>query len=410
MAGILRSIFAAQSQTGYDPGPWGQGMIRWSPANNTPAAPMTVNSALTLSPVFACIRLLSEAIATMPLDTFVRSGGTRAPYRPKPDYLTFELPEVSRIDYLSQVMLSLLTNGNAFVATPRDDMGTPMDLVVIDPCLVDIVRTDRGVIQYFVNEGEYNVFDVMHIKGMTMPGALRGLSPLGYAMATIELGLAAQNFGASFFRNGALPSGVIEAPGEFPEASAKRAAGLWDARHRGAGNSGKVGVLTGGAKFNKITINPDEAQFLEVRQFQVPDVARFFGVPPHLIADASNSTSWGSGLAEQNLAFGQFSLRPWCDRIEVAHGRLLTTHGLPDVFIKLNMDALLRADTQERYDAYALAIQNGWLTVNEVRRLEDLPAIAGGDEPFMGRTFTTADVATALKEPGPVKAATGGGL
>jgi HK97 family phage portal protein len=113
----------------------------------------------------------------------------------------------------------------------------------------------------------------------------------------------------------------------------------------------------------------------------VSEVARFYGVPPHLIADASNSTSWGSGLQEQNQAFGQLSLRPWIERIEDAHTRLLTTHGLGAVFIKLNVDALLRSSTAERYAAYATGIENGFLTVNEVRRLEDMPPVAWGDEP-----------------------------
>jgi HK97 family phage portal protein len=208
---------------------------------------------------------------------------------------------------------------------------------------------------------------------MTMPSALRGLSPLAYARHAIELGLEAQSFGAAFFANGATPAGLIEAPGDFPKERAERMAGLWDARHRGTRNAARVGVLTGGAKFTKVTIAPEEAQFLETRAFQVPDIARFYGVPPHLIADASNSTSWGSGLAEQNLAFGQFSLRPWVDRIEDAHGRLLSTHGSQDVFIKLNMDALLRAGTKERYDAFAVGINQGFMSINEVRVLEDLP-------------------------------------
>jgi HK97 family phage portal protein len=108
-------------------------------------------------------------------------------------------------------------------------------------------------------------------------------------------------------------------------------------------------------------------------------VARIFGVPPHLIADASNSTSWGSGLQEQNLAFGQFSLRPWIERIEDAHGRLLTTHGLPDVFVKLNLDALLRASLKDRYESYAIGIENQFLLRNEARKLEDSPPLPGGD-------------------------------
>lgn len=372
---ILRSIFGRGGITTYDPGPWGTGMVRLGHGTSPPA---TMDSAMQLSAVFACIRLLSEAIATMPLDTFAREGGTRRPFRPRPAYLDFQPPQGGRIDYLSEVMLSLLTAGNAFVATPRDDLGVPQTLVVIDPCQVKVDRDERGEVYFEVGGDRYSDYDVMHIKGMCLPGAVRGLSPLGYAMRTVEVGLAAQQFGSAFFNNGALPAGIIEAPGDYPREAAERVAGLWDARHRGPSNAGKVGVLTGGAKFTRVTIAPEEAQFLQTRQFQVPDIARFFGVPPHLIADASNSTSWGSGLAEQNLAFGQFSLRPWVDRIEEAHGRLLTTQGLPQVFVKLNMDALLRAGTKERYDAHAVGLSAGFLTLDEVRRVEDLPPLPAG--------------------------------
>lgn len=402
---ILRDIFGSGGGTAYDSGPWGSGMVRWG--NSSSAAP-TIETSMQLSAVFACMRLLSENVATMPLDTFVRSGGARAPYRPKPDYLTFQPPQGSRIDYLSQVMLSLLSDGNAFIATPRDSLGVPLDLIVIDPCAVKVERSPLGEIYFEVGGNRYDQFDIMHIKAMTMPGALRGLSPLGYARKSIQLGLSAQEFGAGFFDNSALPAGIIEAPGEFPKPSAERIASLWDARHRGAGNTGKVGVLTGGAKFTKVTIAPEEAQFIETRQFQVPDIARFFGVPPHLIADASNSTSWGSGLAEQNLAFGQMSLRPWVDRIEDAHGRLLTTHGLPNVFVKLNMDALLRAGTKERFDAYAVALSNGFMTINEVRRLEDMPPVPGGDVPLLGQTVTADDIAQLLTQTAPFPAPAGG--
>lgn len=372
MPSILRSVFGRSAAVN-DPGPWGSGMVRWG---NGSRPDISTESAMQLSAVFACIRLLSEAIATMPMDTFARDGGSRRPFRPRPEYLEFQPPQGSRIDYLSQVMLSLLTDGNAFIATPRDELGVPVTLVVIDPASVEVSQDDQGRIGYTVaGERGFTELDVMHIKAMTLPGRLRGLSPLAYARETTELGLAAQRFGSAFFNNGALPAGIIEAPGEFPKSSAERMAGLWDARHRGVANASRVGVLTGGAKFSRVTIAPEEAQFLQTRQFQVPDIARFFGVPPHLIADASNSTSWGSGLAEQNLAFGQFSLRPWVDRIEDGHGRLLTSHGLPQVFVKLNMDALLRAGTKERYDAHAVGLTAGFLTHDEVRRIEDLPPL-----------------------------------
>jgi HK97 family phage portal protein len=168
---------------------------------------------------------------------------------------------------------------------------------------------------------------------------------------------------------------------------------MWNGGHQGVGNAHKIGVLTNGAKMSKVSVQPNDAQFLETRQFQVPDIARIFGVPPHLIADASNSTSWGSGLAEQNVAFGQFSLRPWTERIEDGHTRLLTTHGMPDVFVKLNLDALLRASLKDRYDAYAVGIVNRFQTINECRRLEDLPPVPWGDEPFIPTKVTETGAA-----------------
>lgn len=378
---VLRQVFERRSEyppvsIPYSDGKWEAGMV-WHPYGY---GPVSTDQAMRLSAVFACLRLLSEAVASLPLDTFVRDRGTRRPFRPRPDYLSFVPPQGSRIDYLSQVMLSLLTNGNAYVLTPRDPLGVPVDLVVLDPSKMEVSRKD-GRLKYRCEDVNLRPdVDLMHIKGMCLPGDIVGMSPIGYARETIGLGLAAQRFGEAFFANGALPGAVIEAPNGMSKEAVDRFRDTWNASHQGVGNANKVGVLTG-ATINKISIAPDEAQFLETRQFQVPDVARIFGVPPHLIADASNSTSWGSGLAEQNLAFGQFSLRPWVDRIEDAHGRLLTSHGLPDVFIRLNMDALLRASLADRYASYATGIASEFLLVNEARALEDLPPLPGGDQP-----------------------------
>lgn len=376
---VLRGVFERRSFPPLDtPGKWQQGMA-WQPFAASSA--VSTDQAMRLSAVFACLRLLSEAVSTMPLDTFIRRSGTRRPYRPRPDYLSFQPPQGSRIEYLSMVMLSLLTDGNAYVATPRDDLGVPLDLVVLDPNRVSIER-QNGRLRYRVDDIELDpVFDLIHIKGMTLPGDIVGLSPIGYARETIGLGLAAQRYGKSFLDNSAVPPAVITAPGEFKQDAADRFKAMWDERHQGTGNAGRIGVLTNGAVLNKISVDPEDAQLLETRQFQVPDIARVFGVPPHLIADASNSTSWGSGLAEQNLAFGQFSLRPWLERIEDAHGRLLTTHGLPDVFVKLNMDALLRPSLKDRYAAYAIGVPLGIDTINEERALEDKPPVPWGDKP-----------------------------
>lgn len=379
---LLPDVPAGYGVPGY--GSWDPGMVwnSWVTAGST----VTTEQALRLSAVFGCWRILSEAISTLPIDTFRRSAGTRVPYRPRPDYLSFNPPQESKISYLSQVMLSFLGDGNAFVATPRDKLGVPVDLVPLQPDLVTVCR-EKGRVYYEVAgvDQEWTPLEIMHIPYMLPPGALRGLSPLQCAREVVDGGRKAQDYGRNFAANMAVPPAVLEIPGMGsgnPEAEKERArmiATTWKETHGGA-NAGNVGVLLGGAKLTTIAISPEDMQWLDSRKFGVSEIARFYGVPPHLIADASNSTSWGSGLAEQNLAFGQFSLRPWIERIEDGHGRLLTTHGLGDVFIKLNLDALLRASLKDRYESYAVGIDKRFLTPNEARRLEDLPPLPGGDE------------------------------
>lgn len=373
-------------------GGWGQGMV-WH-AGHGVGGPVTTDQALCLSAVFACLRLLSEAVATLPLDTFRRDAGTRVPY-PRPEYLSFNPPQGSRINYLSQVMLSLLTDGNAFVATPRGARDEPTDLVPLRPEAVTVCR-EKGKIHYEVagSNEEWTPLDIMHIPGMMLPGALRGVSPLQAAREVIDGGRKAQEFGSTFLGNHAVPPAIIEVPSTGGDAQverekAKKVGQLWQETHGGA-NVGKVGVLFGGATLKTIAVSPEDAEWLSSKQFSVSEIARFYGVPPHLIADASNSTSWGSGLAEQNLAFGQFSLRTWTERIEDAHTRLLTTHGEREAFVKLNLDALLRAALKDRYDSYNVGITTGFLTVDEARALEDLPPLDSTDDTLSTRALAEA--------------------
>lgn len=368
---------------------WSQGMV-WNGSTMTAAS---TESAMRLSAVFACLRLLSEAIATLPLDTFQRDNGTRRPYRPRPEYLSFDPPQGPRTEYLSMVMLSLLTSGDALIATPRDALGVPLDLIPLDPGAVEVLRQTgdwterlpyrRGEIYFTFGGHHFSTLDIMHIKGMTLPGSLRGVSPLTAARDVMAGASRAQDYGINLFDNGSVPPAVIEmadAPDEAGRAKAKRISQAWQETNGGTANAGKVGILLGGAQLKSIAVTPEDAQWLETRRFGIQEIARIYGVPPHLIADSSNSTSWGSGLEEQNLAFGQLTLRPWLERIEEAHGRLLTTHGLRDVFVKLNLDALLRASLSDRYASYQLGISSNFLLPNEARRLEDLPPIPGGDQ------------------------------
>jgi HK97 family phage portal protein len=379
---------------------WGDGMV-WNPGAG--AGSVTVDSAMRLSAVFGCLRLLSEAISTLPLDTFRRVNRIRQPYRPRPAYLDFQPPQGSRIVYLSQVMLSLLTDGNAFVFTPRGARDEPTGLHVLDPALVTVRYEKKKGLRYEVSgvDDEFGPLDIMHIPGMMLPGRLRGLSPIGYAREVIDAGRKAQVLGSNIMGNHGIPPAVIEIPAttqggtsSSEQEKARRVAKLWQETNSGS-NAGKVGVLTGGASLKTIAINPEDLQWLDSKRFGVSEIARFFGVPPHLIADASNSTSWGSGLAEQNIAFGSFSLQPWTERIEDGHARLLSTHGLPDVFIKLNLDAKLRAAPKDRAETMNIQIANRSMTINEARALEDRPPVPWGDD------FGFLDTAPSAPAPAP---------
>lgn len=359
-------------------GSWGSGMV-WNPGGGASA------SSMRISAVYACIRLLTDAIATLPADTYTRRGPERIEY-PKPSYLRFDAG-LTRAQYLTQVMMSLLIDGNAFTYVVRSGRGIE-ELLPLDPTKVEVRRGKRGP-EYVISGEVFSTLDIVHIPALVQPGGLRGLSPIGVAREVIDIAGEAQNHGRSWFANAAVPPAVIKVPpseGHSPNQSevdnerARRVAKAWNDTHGGTSNAGKVGVLIGGAELQTVAVPNKDSQWLESRQFSVQEIARIFGVPPHLIGDASGSTSWGSGLASQNLTFGQFALRPWIERIENGHDRLLSSDGLPEVFWKLNLDALLRSSLDDRYSSYAMGIRSGFLTPNEARAWEELPPVEGGDE------------------------------
>lgn len=359
-------------------GSWNQGMV-WQGAGGS----ATPETAMTLSAVFGCWRLINDAVTTLPIDFYTRAGGVRLPVDP-PKYLTFNPPQQPKTVYLSQNVLSLLADGNAFVATPRDELGVPIDLWVLDPSVVTVKRKGRTKV-YEIDGVEFSEWEIMQIQGMTLPGALRGVSPLTMAREVIDGGRKTQDFGRSFQTNGAVPPAVIEMqPGNDPKADkirAERMAEVWHETHGGTSNAGRVGVLIG-AQLKTIAVSPADAEWLESKRFVVSDVARFYGVPPHLLADASNSTSWGSGLAEQNTAFSQFALQPRTEVIEEGHNRLMYTHGAGNDFMKLNLDAKLRGSAGDRYAIYEIGERTRIDTINEIRALDDKPPVPWGDVPY----------------------------
>lgn len=359
-------------------GSWGQGMV-WEPGASG-------GSAMRISAVYACIRLLTDAIATLPADTYTRRGAERIEY-PKPRYLRFDFG-LTRAQYLTQTMMAMLTDGNAFSYVLRSRRGIE-ELIPLDPTKVEVRRGKRRDVEFVIGERVFSTQEIIHIPALVGAGGLRGMSPIGVAREVIDIAGEAQRHGGAYFQNASVPPAVIQIPaaagtapnqGSVDAERAKRIAKAWHETHGGTSNAGKVGVLVGGAELKTVAVPNKDAQWLESRQFSVQEVARIFGVPPHLVGDASGSTSWGSGLASQNLTFGQFTLRPWIERIENAHNRLLSQDGLVDVFWKLNLDALLRASLDDRYSSYAMGIRSGFLTPNEARAWEELPPVEGGDE------------------------------
>lgn len=220
--------------------------------------------------------------------------------------------------------------------------------------------------------------DVLHIPGLGFDG-LVGYSPIAMAKNAVGLSMATEEYGAKFFANGATPGGVLEHPGTIKDPQKVKES--WNSAYQGSANSHRVAVLEEGMKYQPIGISPEQAQFLETRKFQINEIARIFRVPPHMLADLEKSSF--SNIEQQSLEFVKYTLDPWIIRWEQTMCRsLLMESEKADVFIKFNVDGLLRGDYASRMSGYATARQNGWMSTNDIRELENLdriPAELGGD-------------------------------
>lgn len=358
---------------------WGKGLDVFGTRT---AAGVVVNdrSAMCLSAVFGSVRILAEGVSTLPIESEVR-----APWMVTP---SVAYPHLSMMDVLGMVVVSLLHRGGAFVLTSRTPQGEVLELEVLSPDACELVAVGTPKRTRFRVDGANRLLrpdEVAYVPGLMMPGATVGMAPLDYARETIGLALAAQTFGAGFFGNGANPSAVIEVEKGLSPEEASFLRQQFEKLHRGAKKSGGTAVLTENAKYKPISVTPEQAQFLATREFQVADIARFFGVPPHLLQDASGSTSWGSGLAEQSVNYVTHSLRPWVERIEWLLTRLA---GAP---VSLSMDHLLRGDTETRVDTATKAVTSGLLTPDEGRVFIDArygPAPDGTGTQLRPPTYT----------------------
>ena len=343
------------------------------------------DEALTLSAVYAGIRIISDTISTLNFDVYYRQNGTERAFRPLPLWVQDMSPYLRNHEVLGQVLTSLLLDGNAFLATLRDTTGavievTPLDLTSIT---VNLDQNERGRQQLTFTSSQapaetFTQNDITHIRGMMKAGSVRGLSPIASAREFLGLGIAVQKYGAAFFGNGALPGAVVEVPNSLSPEGADALKGAWNDIHRGAANGSRLAVLTEGAKFSKISLSPEDSQFLQSRSMTVNDVGRLFGLPNWLLNDASGSTSWGSGLAEQSRAFIMYSLRPYITRLEAGLTSILRSQGISVAYLKFDT-ATMNRGTPETLDKFTKGLQAGVYNIDEVRAAEGLPPLPNGD-------------------------------
>lgn len=362
--------------------------------SSTAGKNVTERSAMQMTAVYSCVRVLSEAVAGLPLHVYkYRSDGGKEKAFTHPLYRLLHdepNPEMTSFVFRETLMTHLLLWGNAYAQVIRNGKGEVIALYPLMPNRMSVDRDSSGNLYYKYYRGsdeairskEYEVIlssgDVLHIPGLGFDG-LVGYSPIAMAKNAIGLAIATEEFGAKFFANGAAPSGVLEHPGTIKDPSKVREA--WQSQFGGSSNSGKVAVLEEGMKYTPISISPEQAQFLETRKFQINEIARIFRVPPHMVGDLEKSSF--SNIEQQSLEFVKYTLEPWLVRWEQSMMRsLLTTSEKQDYFIKFNVDGLLRGDYASRMSGYATARQNGWMSANDIRELENLdriPAEDGGD-------------------------------
>lgn len=336
--------------------------------------PVSEQTALQSIVVFACARLLGDSVAGLPMDAFRKQGDQRVEVDPQPSLITKPCSTMTNFEWKFATVFSMAIRGNSYqLITARDALERPTDLLPIHPDMVQVDRDkDTGKLIYKVGGTKVPTADMLHIRRFPNPGGLQSLSPIGQAAQGIGLTLAAEQYGAQYFAGAANPTSVLETDQNLSKDQALIVQKDWIASHGGKRNPA---VLSGGLKWRAISIPPDESQFLETRKFQRNEIAMLFGVPPHMIGDVEKSTSWGTGIEQQSIGFVTYTLQPWLTCIEDAISSLLPR----GQFMKFNVDGLLRGDSKSRFEAYVQARTAGWLSVNEIRALEDLPPVPEGD-------------------------------
>lgn len=356
------------------------------PARSYSGRAVNEKTALKYSTVWACVTLIADAVSSLPPEAVVEPpDGGPTQLAPLPQWIRKPHPELRRNEVWNQLAISMLLWGNGYaliVRRPSD--GVPIGLRVLDParveCEWDVNRP--GYRRYRIDGGPWITSqEVFHVMGPSLPGEPVGLSVIRHAREAIGLGLTLEEFGARYFAQGSMAKVVIKVPNkQLGTEQAREIVNQYERFHRGPGNWHRPAILSGGGEIQSISIPPEDAQFLESREFQALDITRWFRVPPHRVSIMTKQSSWGSGLAEENTAMVQHTFRPWIMRFEAAFTAYAPGGEDSGMRIRLNDASLLRGTFKEQVDAWSKAVVGLIATPNEARKALGLDPIEGGDE------------------------------
>jgi HK97 family phage portal protein len=366
-------------------------------ADSSAGVPINQQNATSIGAVYAAVKLYADTVASLPIGSFIREGGVRRPVT-RPIWYDRPIPanpNYTGFQFRHAVVSSLLLDGNAFILFLTDRLGDVIETRVLDPQKVEIKVDENGVPLYTVttNDGAFTVGPdkMVHIPLFATAGNQRGMSPVEHHRTTLGLASATQLFSAKFYENGAAPSAVIKVPGELTQDVSDSLRSSFSRRHSGVERMQQVAILTGGADFQQMSAKISDLQLVETMHWGVESIARIYGVPLHLMQYPGGNTSYSS-VEVISIEWLRLGLGPLIARIEAGLQRLIVGN---TTFVKFNLDGLLRPTTKERYDAYSVALNNGFLSLDEVRALEDRPPLPVGGNEF----WKPLNIGTVGKEP-----------
>ena len=378
--------------------------------------PVTERTAMQMTAVYACVRILAESIAGLPLHLYRYKGNGKEKAIDHPLYVLLHdepNPEMTSFVFREALMSHLLLWGNAYAQVIRDGKGQVTSLYPLLPNRMTVDRDEHGRLYYRYQRGSDEATeekkakqetvilqpsDVLHIPGLGFDG-LVGYSPIAISKNAIGLAMAAEEYGSKFFANGAAPAGVLETPTLIKDVSKLRDS--WNEAYGGSRNAGKVAILEQGVTFKPISMSPQDSQLIETRKYQLDEIARIFRIPPHMIGDLEKATF--SNIENQSREFVTYTLGPWMARWEQGLNRaLLLPSEKGRLYVKFNVDGLLRGDYKSRMEGYSIGIQNGFMSPNDVRALEEwdlIPAEKGGDTYMVNGNMLPLEMAGAYAQP-----------